>query len=83
MGSGSFERTAAELPFLTVTLATLHGDIFGVTKINSIERPPILGGKRTARGHHAMMCNTATREWDLPSMYPRVCATIGGSWCVE
>ncbi len=81
-GGGSFERLAMELPFLALTLTKLHGDSEEVTLRTSVERPNILGGDRELIGHHAMMCNTKTREWELPVVYPLVCLALAGGWCL-
>jgi hypothetical protein len=29
-----------------------------------------------------MMCNTKTREWELPIVYPLVCVALAGGWCL-
>ena len=81
VGTGSFERLAAELPFIIPQMAVLHGDLGEATVRSSIERPAILGGSRELIGHHAMMCNTKTREWEQIMVYPLVCLVLAGGWC--
>ena len=81
VGGGSFERLAVELPFVIPQMAVLHGDLAEVTVRSSIERPEILSGSRELIGHHAMMCNTKTREWETILVYPLVCLVLAGGWC--
>jgi hypothetical protein len=81
LGTGSFETLAAELPFIAPQMAVLHGELAEATVRSSIERPAILGGSREFIGHHAMMCNTKTREWEQILVYPLFCLILVDGWC--
>jgi len=82
VGGGSFEEVDAELPFLTPTLAILHGELVVFDRQATVKRPKGFGAARTLRGHHAMMCNTKTNEWEMYTVYPLTCLFLAPAFCL-
>ncbi len=82
VGGGSFEEVGAELPFLGGTLAVLHGSLVVFDRQATVKRPKGFGAARTVRGHHAMMCNTKTHEWELYTVYPLTCFFLAPVFCL-